>query len=342
MSSRSVLLVSPLPPSRCGVASYAGEHLARLRAEKKEILTISMMSDSTADLHVDFSSPFSCLRALWKLGRCRFEEVIVHYADIQFFPWRVRVPFTRGLCRILQSWLCHRIGRRSRHSVMVIHEMFTSADLPTSALRTREYAFSGFDEIAFHTDSMRQDFLKCFPRINPQHTTIIEHARFMCRKFHGTRTEARSRLGLPANGRVLLCLGFIHEAKGFHDAVTAFIAAMPGPDTSLHLVGNIHEQRPSEAAYAESLRRLCSSHPGLHLHEGWLDDVTFDTWLAAADLVLLPYLGVTSSGVGARASIYGTPLIIRNLPNLTEQFPDARVFHTLEEFADQIHKVVCV
>jgi glycosyltransferase involved in cell wall biosynthesis len=331
--SSDFVMVSPLPPSRCGIASYAAEHLQRLREDDKDVTTISPLTDSDADLHLDLTKISSCLSSLLRLRRCKPNESFVHYADIQFFPWRVRIPLLRGLCRILQSCLLRHFGKCGRHSILVMHEIYLDADMPPFARWTRRNAFMGFHEIAFHTEVMRDAFLQRFPEIPHEQTSIIEHSRFMCRKFHGTRDDARRMLQLPATGRILICLGFIHRTKGFHEAVEAFKMAGPCPDSNLHIIGNMHDKSADDALYAKSLRLLCGETPGVHLHEGWLDDETFDAWLAAADMILLPYLGVASSGVGARASIYGTPLVIRNLPNLTEQFPHARAFGTVPDLA---------
>lgn len=44
------------------------------------------------------------------------------------------------------------------------------------------------------------------------------------------------------------------------------------------------------------LRALVAATPGAMLREGYLSDETFDVWLVAADLVVLPYRHIWSSG----------------------------------------------
>ena len=56
--------------------------------------------------------------------------------------------------------------------------------------------------------------------------------------------------------------------------------------------------------------------------------------LIAVDLLFLPYRGVASSGVGARAELYGCPIVIRALPNLTDQFPRASMFTESEKLLE--------
>lgn len=337
-----VMMVSPLPPSRCGLASYAEEHCQCLEAEGKETLTVSMLPDSHADIHLNLASVTSCLKSLLKVWRNRTPEVIVHYADGHFFPWRITCAMTRGICRVLQSVLLHLLARRSLQSLVIIHEIPTTLDQSRFNNWTREFALEAFGKIAFHTDSMREEFLLRFTRITREQTIVVEHTQFMRKRFEGTRAEARKKLALPASDLVLLCMGFLHESKGFHDAVTAFAQSNPENFMQLHLVGSAQSESPSAVAYAATLRTLCSQTPNVFLHEEYLDDTIFDTWLAAADVLLLPYIGVASSGVGARASLYGTDLIVRNLDALTEQFTKAETFETITELSGLIHQRVQV
>ena len=62
-----------------------------------------------------------------------------------------------------------------------------------------------------------------------------------------------------------------------------------------------------------------------------LNDEEFDRWIQAADMVLLPYRTISSSGVAARASLYGKKLILRDLPAFREEYPEAVFFKTEEE-----------
>ena len=183
---------------------------------------------------------------------------------------------------------------------------------------------------------MRNDFLKRFKRITREQTTVVEHTQFMRRRFEGNRAQAREKLGLPASNLILLCMGFFQESKGFHDVVTAFEKTGPGHKMQLHVVGSAQPDNSHIAAYTVSFRTQCSRTPDVFLREEYLDDLMFDTWLAAADVLLLPYLGVASSGVGARASLYGTALVVRKIDTLIEQFPEAETFETITELSDLI------
>jgi hypothetical protein len=68
------------------------------------------------------------------------------------------------------------------------------------------------------------------------------------------------------------------------------------------------------------------------LDERYLADEEFDTWIAAADVFVLPYRRAWSSGALARAQALGTPAFVSSVGGLAEQSSGAdRVFETDEE-----------
>lgn len=329
-----IVFLSPLPPSRCGIASYAEEHLQQLKARGSEILTISAAPDGAADHRIDVTRVRHCWDFLRIISKLDQFELIVHYADSYFLPLRMPETRSRALCRFLQAVALRWITRKATRSEAIVHEIALSPTLPWTNIRPREFALKGFSELCFHTESLRKDFIAQFRGISPTRCRVIDHARFMNRRFLGNRNEARQRLGLGSSPRVFLCIGFLHHAKGFHEALEAFESASSSheaSDSELHIVGSAHASDSFAQTYASELERQATRTPRAHIHNTYLEKVDFDTWLCAADVLILPYLGVASSGVGARASLYGTKIITRNLPNLVDQFPDAETFESIEE-----------
>lgn len=333
-SKSKTLFISPLPPSRCGIATYAFEHIQSLKSKDSAVTTWSMLNESHADLHSNLTSIASCFRAICKALCLGDYHLIVHFADNYFFPWRNGSTITRKINRILQSLWLHLLAKKSKDSLIVIHEILTVNNLNPVTDWSRSFAFGPFDKIAFHTTYMKNDFLKRFKYIPESKTMVIDHAFFMQRHFHGTRQEARVLLNLKPDKKIFLCCGFIHRSKGFHDAVEAFgLLTSESSPSELHIVGSVAADNNDAQSYAYELSIQCELTMNAFLHQIFLDDKTFDTWLAAADVLILPYLGVASSGVGARASLYDTDLIVRDLPNLVEQFPNAAVFSNQKELS---------
>ena len=94
----------------------------------------------------------------------------------------------------------------------------------------------------------------------------------------------------------------------------------------LYVVGSIRVPEPEVLRYRDEMVEQWKASPGrVRLIEQFVDDRRFDMWLKAADVVILPYLEICSSSVGARAGVLGARLWIRSQPNLLGQFAGREV-----------------
>ena len=322
----NVLLVSSLPPSKCGVAKYAQEHLDVMREEGLEVTTASPETDSSADIHFGTLTLRGAFAWLAFCATHRFETVHVHYVDRFFFPMGNYGAMGRILLRSLQSLALRLLACKSSTSFIVIHELATRPNLGRTFFRWRDFGLSKFTEVQFHTPSMKEEFLAVCTSVSGERCTLVAHERFMRRKYCGTKESAREQLLLPPKRCIFICLGFIQESKGFDEVVAVFGKSGLGTGVELHVVGSVQANDPASARYAADLEKACQNTPNCHFHGEFLSDEKFDCWLAAADLLFLPYRGIVSSSVGARAELYGCPIVTRSLANLSDQFPMARRF----------------
>jgi glycosyltransferase involved in cell wall biosynthesis len=328
-----ILVISTFPPTKCGVGTYAAEQVARLMEAGHSVTKVTMAADSTADQYFYFRTLPGMLRWLMFCVRSRYDEIYVHYADNFYFPYSQKKTPAGPIRHLLQTASLRILGKRAnKGSHVVLHEFMGTDNLTLNLRRVRSFAFGGYTHLDFHTQSNLNEFLKAYPSIKKERTHIIEHSQNMAKRFRGTRADARGALNLPLDKKIFLCLGFITPSKGFDLAVEAF-REVDGPNAELHLVGSVQTSRPLLVKYADDLRSLVEQTKGAFLYTGFVDDEIFDQWLCAADLLILPYRSVISSGVGARASLYKTPLAISDLRNLQEQLPFARVFRSVDELA---------
>lgn len=330
----SVLLVSSMPPARCGVATYAAEHLDAMLAANENVEVISTVNDSNASHNFDLSTLCGCWAWLCFCLHASHSRVFLHFTDAHFFPRPSGNRFSRVLGQLLQALALNALSRRIPGSSVIFHELGTGESLPRWFTALRNLAFHRWTELQFHTPSMREASLKHYRYLRPENCLLIDHVAHMRCKFSGTTQEARTKLDLPSDHILFLCLGFITENKGFDDAIHAFNASGVGLKkmVQLHLVGDTPENK-SAKNHISKLQMDADASLNVFLHPGFIDDQTFDAWLAACDALILPYRGVASSGVGARASLYDKPLIVRDLPNLIEQFPNAIAFSNAEDLA---------
>jgi glycosyltransferase involved in cell wall biosynthesis len=182
----------------------------------------------------------------------------------------------------------------------------------------------------FHSSVHLEEVISFYPFLKRRRAGIADHHRFMQRNFPGTQAQARAQLSTPTfSGSLVLCIGFWNQSKGFEDAIEAF----PNNDQSgsmLYVVGSPKNDTEGKAC-AENLIALGSLKSRVMVLQKDLNDEEFDRWIQAADMVLLPYRSISSSGVAARASLYGKKLILRDLPAFREEYPEAVFFKTEEE-----------
>ena len=306
-----VLLVSSYPPRRCGIGRYAAGQAERLREQGHEV-TVLTAPDGDGDAHAELLGG-AALASAARIAR-RFDRVVVHFQPALYLPPR------RPVGKVLAAWRLARLARRPNVEILV-HE----ADAPPARWRP-DYrllaeAFGSASTVLFHTDAERRELERAYgvsvrARIVP-HTSGVTLAG----RLH--RDEARRRLGLPLDEPIFVCAGFLHSGKGYDAAVRAFLRA--GSPGRLYVLGEVRDPTPENERFAASLRRLCAANDRTELREGYLDDEAFDTWLAAADRLVLPYRRSWSSGALARAQVVGTPAIVAAVGGLPEQAGEADV-----------------
>lgn len=124
----------------------------------------------------------------------------------------------------------------------------------------------------------------------------------------------RSGLGDVSRFPGLLCIGELRPNKGIEIAIEA-AGRLNAP---LHVVG-----REVERAYLDGLVELASKYPSVSVTPHFLSAAEFDQAISSADCVLLPYLQFDAqSGVLAKGSAFGVPMIASDLPALREQVRD--------------------
>ena len=311
-------MVSSYPPRHCGIGAYARAHTDRLLARGDDVTVLSP-PDGDGDVRVPFFGGRPFYRAARMGGR--FDRILVHFQPVLYF--RPRAPLSKISTSIGLLWL---VVRRP-HTEILIHEADPPAWWRPDYVLLR-LAFSQA-RLLFHTESERRTLERRY-RVRPK-ARIVPHADgvFVERM---SRDDARRLLGLPAEEPLFVCAGFLHPAKGFERAAFAWNAAgMPG---RLAIVGSVRDHTPENETYAGMLRDLSSSLDRVVLVEDFVSDRDFDAWIAAANLVILPYRRSWSSGALARAQQLGTPAAVAGVGGLAEQAgPRDHVFRSDEELA---------
>lgn len=321
-----ILVISSYPPRHCGIGSYAAADVGRLRSEGHEVVVLSP-PDGDGDVKVPFFGGRPFLAAV-RLAP-GFDRVLVHFEPGLYY--RRRAPVSKVMTSFGLWWLTYR----RPGTEILVHEATRRPGLlwrPDHLVLRSAFARG---RLLFHSDREREALERAY-RLRVE-GTIVPHADGVRIARQVSRSEARSMLGIEPDGCLFLCAGFLHPAKGYERAVRAFKHA--GAPGRLVVVGSVRQPTPEVLSYVRELRDRCEGAPGVTLIEGYVSDEDFDTWIAAADVFVLPYRRAWSSGALARAQKLGTPAFVAAVGGMAEQAgPQDAVFRTDDELIELLHR----
>jgi glycosyltransferase involved in cell wall biosynthesis len=135
------------------------------------------------------------------------------------------------------------------------------------------------------------------------------------------RLEARKALGLDLDVPVALFFGYIKQYKGLRILLESLplVKAALGTVTLL-VAGELMEPR---AQYQKLISRL-ELEREVRWSDGYVPDRYSSLYFAAADLVVLPYLGASSSGVLLTAYACRRPVVASSVGGIPEQVENGR------------------
>ncbi len=304
-----VLMVSPYPPLRDGIANYAVQSVLARRAQGDDVTVLSP-GPSAAHLHLDLAG----VRGAAALARRvpAYDEVVVQYHPVFFYDSGASGRRSATDLALALAF------RRAKRAVAVLHEVeYAEFEGDPSRRKAATVLWRSLDELHFHSEVERDRFLALFP-VDRTRCRVVAHGETFVRRTRADRATARASLGLPPDALVLLSLGFIQRHKGFDRAVAAF-RGLGETGAELHVVGSTRLDEPEFLQYLQELEELSAATPGTHLHVGYVSDERFDRWLVACDLVVLPYREIWSSGVLERAALYDRPVLATRVGGLVDQ-----------------------
>ncbi|RMH61543.1 MAG: glycosyltransferase, partial [Bacteroidetes bacterium] len=124
--------------------------------------------------------------------------------------------------------------------------------------------------------------------------------------------EARKRLGLPVADTVLLHVGFIRPYKNVPHLIRTFRRL---PESGMRLlIGG----QPATAALRAEIEAAARGDARIALDLGFLPAEQLTDYVAAADLVVLPYAEILNSGTALLALSLNRPVLVPALGALLE------------------------
>lgn len=147
------------------------------------------------------------------------------------------------------------------------------------------------------------------------------------------KEEARKKLGIEMDDKIILFFGFIRKYKGL-DILLQAMKILKDKNTNIKLIiaGEFYDDKK---IYAELIDAL-GINEELILYTNFIADSEVKYYLCAADCVVQPYRNATQSGVTPLAYHFERPMIVTNVGGLPDLVPDNKVGLIAEPNADDL------
>ncbi len=309
-----ILVVSSVPPTRCGIAAYAAQQIARLREQGHTVEVAALDGAGEADFHYRLKEPSDLIALAARVRRGAYERCFLHYQHDFFFDGLDRDQLLSNNLLLASLFSCG--------FEVICHEVvygLLEGECGRAVQATERLKWRSAKRLWVHTGQERARLSALLP--GPPNGPPIErrehHVDF--RPFREIDlASARAELGIPRSAKVLLCIGFLQAQKGFDQAMRAF-ARLRDPQARLYVVGSARLVHADVLAHIQELKSLAAADDRTRLIERFLSDAEFDTWIAAADAVVVPYRESWSSGVVGRAKLQRKRVVAVEVGGLSGQ-----------------------
>lgn len=133
---------------------------------------------------------------------------------------------------------------------------------------------------------------------------IIPHGHYLSAYPNTvTRGAARAALQLPQDAFVYASIGLLRPYKGLEELLSAFRLLDDG-EARLLVAG-----KAANPSYADTLAALATGDPRIRLEPRFVPSDELQRYFNAADVVVLPYRQITTSGAALLAFSFGVPVV---------------------------------
>ncbi len=242
------------------------------------------------------------LKSLFRYGICVNDAPdIVHLHWLPVFGWR-ELRALRCLAFVMRLVLlrAHRVPL-----VWTIHNLLPheSRHPKLDWLLTRIVA--GLSRgLIVHGESAQRQAVEMWGLKDESRFAVIPHGNYTGNYPNDvSRAAAREKLTLQDSEVVFLFLGAVRPYKGVLELIDAF-QTLATDHTSLVIAG-----RPLNDDFAREIEIAGRGLDNVRFHPGFVQDDEIQVYMNAADIVVLPYRHILSSGAALLAMSFGKPCV---------------------------------
>ena len=326
---KKVVLIGPVYPYKGGISHYTGLMYKALHKKydvtmvsykfqypkllyKKEQRDYSNDNFKIEDTNywIHTANPFNWILTAHKIKNLKPEMMIVQWWHPYFAPCYFM------LCKCLKN----------TKILFVCHNVFPHERFPMDRFLAKTVLRQGNCYIVqSKTDA---DDLQTIVE-KPVYKQTVHPTYNAFKLANITKKEARKRLGIEPEKKILLFFGFVREYKG----LKYLIQAMPEvvkqvEDTELLIVGDFAGEEDKQR-YLDLIRE-CGIQENVKVYDGYIPDKEVEKFFAACNLVVLPYISATQSGIVQIAFGFEKPVVVTDVGGLPDVVKDGKTGYVVE------------
>jgi glycosyltransferase involved in cell wall biosynthesis len=306
--------IGPTYPFRGGIAHYSTLLVKHLREHHQVVFysyarqyprwlfpgstkpdpSVSLLEESCERI-IDPLNPFTWIQTAKRIVREKPDILLLQWWTPFWLPLLLVVSVIARRARIPILYICHQMIEPDSSSFELL--------LARPALRLGD---------AFIVVSQK-DFAIARRIVGDKPILVGYHPIYDGFPNQGlTHAEACKKLEIEPNEPLLLFFGFVRRYKGLRYVLEA-MGQLPKPPR-LIIAGEFWEE---EAFYRDLIRQQ-GLESKVIIHNRYIPNEEIESYFVAADVLILPYLSGSQSGVGMIALNYGVPVIATSIGGLAE------------------------
>ena len=271
---------------------------------------------------IDSVNPASWLRVAFALKREKFDLVVVQWWNPFFAPaFGTIANVLTLLSESKVCFLCHNI---LPHESTLVDRLLS------------RYAFFRSKYFIVHSDEDRRHLLSMKPRavvkknVHPTYSIFGDFAAY-------EKAQARRELGIAPDKNTLLFFGLVRPYKGLKYLIQAMACVAESMDCVLLVAGEFYEPKEEYLSLVKQLK--LEEH--IVIRDEYVRNEDISLYFSSADVVVLPYVTATQSGIVQIAFGMNKPVITTNVGGLPEAVEDGKTGFIVEpESSEQLAQAI--
>ena len=246
---------------------------------------------------IDSLNPLSWVRAARYIAQQRPALVVFKYW-LPFFG-----PCFGMIARLVHRWSQARV-------VFICDNVIPHERRPGDRFFT-SFAFRAADFFIVQSKAVEADLRAFRPAARYR---LVPHPIYEIFGTPGPKAEARGRLGISADERVILFFGYVRPYKGLMTLIDATAKAIKELSLTLLIVGEFYDDPQKYRRRIQDLGLTGAAR----IYDQYIPTDRVGHFFHACDVVVLPYRSATQSGIVQIAYQFDKPVIATNVGGLAE------------------------